>query len=77
MWQAFFNAILRRYGVKDVKIQEVFSLDDDSLAFLPQPVFGLIFLYQYFWEEYESEGEMENDRIWFANQVCAHSHCMT
>ena len=33
--QTLFNYTLREYGVKDVKIQEVFSLDDESLNFLP------------------------------------------
>lgn len=30
-----FNFILREYGVKDVKVQEVFTLDDDMLNSLP------------------------------------------
>ena len=33
--QAFFNVILRELGVKDVKIQELFGVDEDSLGFLP------------------------------------------
>jgi ubiquitin carboxyl-terminal hydrolase L5 len=37
--QTLFNYILREYGVKDVKIQEVFSLDDESLNFLPYVTF--------------------------------------
>lgn len=35
---AFFNVILQDLGVKDVKIQEVFSLDEGSLSFLPQVI---------------------------------------
>ncbi|KAL9946953.1 hypothetical protein ACHAQF_007144 [Verticillium nonalfalfae] len=67
---AFFNAILRDCGVKDVKIQELFSLDEDSLQLLPQPVYGLIFLYQYFAQDCEVDDEQgQDDGIWFANQV--------
>ncbi|ROT42734.1 cysteine proteinase [Sodiomyces alkalinus F11] len=66
---AFFNVILRDYGVKDVKIQEVFSIDDDFLRLLPQPVYGLIFLYQYFSEDYEAEEPSEDSQVWFANQT--------
>lgn len=32
---SFFNVILRDLGVKDVKIQELFSVDEGSLAILP------------------------------------------
>ncbi|CRJ79693.1 hypothetical protein BN1708_000075, partial [Verticillium longisporum] len=67
---AFFNAILRDCGVKDVKIQELFSLDEDSLQLLPQPVYGLIFLYQYFAQDCEVDDEQGQDHgIWFANQT--------
>jgi len=33
--QAFFNVMLKDFGVKGVKVQEVFGLDDDLLAMLP------------------------------------------
>ncbi|KAM0285473.1 hypothetical protein ACHAQH_001423 [Verticillium albo-atrum] len=66
---AFFNAILRDCGVKDVKIQELFSLDEDSLSLLPQPVYGLIFLYQYFAQDCEVDEENQDDGVWFANQT--------
>jgi len=32
---AFFNVILQDLGVRDVKIQELFSVDEGSLAILP------------------------------------------
>jgi ubiquitin carboxyl-terminal hydrolase L5 len=34
-YQALFNVMLREFGVKGIKVQEVFSLDDELLAFLP------------------------------------------
>lgn len=36
--KAYFNVMLREMGVKGVKIQEVFALDDDMLAILPSVV---------------------------------------
>ena len=33
--QALFNFILRQYGVKDVKVKEVVSLDDETMNSLP------------------------------------------
>ena len=32
--QALFNVMLREFGVKGVKVQEVISLDDEMLQFL-------------------------------------------
>ncbi|KAJ0324539.1 hypothetical protein COL5a_007803 [Colletotrichum fioriniae] len=66
---AFFNAMLREMGVKDVKVQEVFAVDEDYVATLPQPVYGLIFLYQYFSENYEDDAVVDSRDVWFANQV--------
>ena len=35
LMQAFFNGILELLGVKGAKIEEVYSVDEDSLAQLP------------------------------------------
>lgn len=32
-------------------------------------MYGLIFLYQYFAEDYEAVEPSENSQVWFANQV--------
>ncbi|KAJ9134764.1 Ubiquitin carboxyl-terminal hydrolase [Pleurostoma richardsiae] len=66
---SFFNVILRQLGVRDVKIQELFAVDEGSLGFLPKPVFGLIFLYQVAEEESNGERPRCPDNIWFANQT--------
>ncbi|KAK1971793.1 ubiquitin carboxyl-terminal hydrolase, family 1 [Colletotrichum sublineola] len=66
---AFFNAMLRELGVKDVKVQEVFSVDENYVATLPQPIYGFIFLYQYFSENYEDDEVVDSRDLWFANQV--------
>ena len=33
--QAFFNIMLKNFGIQGVKVQEIVSLDDEILAFLP------------------------------------------
>ncbi|KKA26337.1 hypothetical protein TD95_004521 [Thielaviopsis punctulata] len=69
---AFFNAILRDLGVKNVRAQEVFSMDD--LAYLGNTVFGLIFLSEFVEDDHETETECNN--VWFANQTADNS-CAT
>ncbi|KAL1852499.1 hypothetical protein VTK73DRAFT_9182 [Phialemonium thermophilum] len=64
---AFFNVILRDLGVEDVRVQELFSVDDDSLAALPKPVHGLIFLHQYVGADVVTDDNPPP--IWFANQT--------
>lgn len=67
---AFFNVMLREMGVRGVKVQEVFGLDDTSLAQLPPPVHALIFLFQY--RETENEEKKATScpkEVWFANQT--------
>ncbi|KAF2667048.1 cysteine proteinase [Microthyrium microscopicum] len=74
---AIFNNLLRGLGVKGAKLQEIYSLDEDQLAFLPKPVFGLIFLFQYSPELVSGEVEGKCPaNIWFANQV-AENCCAT
>lgn len=66
---AFFNVMLRDMGVRGVKINEVYCLDDDDLAILPQPVHALIFLFRY--RETDKDDlptECPSD-VWYAEQV--------
>ncbi|KAI0844876.1 cysteine proteinase [Daldinia vernicosa] len=75
----FFNAILQELGAKDFKVQEVYSLDPDILEFLPKPVHGLIFLFQYDGSD-EPSNEVNRqecpDYLWFTNQTTANA-CAT
>ena len=41
--QAFFNVMLRDFGVEGVRVQEVVSLDPDMLAYLPYDPLRVIF----------------------------------
>ncbi|KAF5677217.1 ubiquitin carboxyl-terminal hydrolase isozyme l5 [Fusarium heterosporum] len=66
---AFFNIILRDLGVRNAKAQEIFTIDQDSLALLPQPVYGLIFLFQYLPGLEETNQEQDANDVWFANQT--------
>lgn len=68
---ALFNFILREYGVKDVKVQEVLGLEDEMLQYLPKPVYGLVFLFKYIDDALEDEEELPKcpNHVWFANQV--------
>ncbi|TGO51329.1 hypothetical protein BCON_0163g00100 [Botryotinia convoluta] len=75
---ALFNYILREYGVKDVKIQEVLSLEDEMLQYLRKPVYGLVFLFKYIEDDSEDEETPLKcpNHIWFANQT-THNACAT
>ncbi|TDZ15211.1 Ubiquitin carboxyl-terminal hydrolase isozyme L5 [Colletotrichum sidae] len=73
---AFFNAMLREMGVLDVKVQEVFCIEEGYVGQLPQPVYGFIFLYQYFTENYEDDEIVDDRDLWFANQTTANA-CAT
>ncbi|RDW73860.1 hypothetical protein BP5796_07302 [Coleophoma crateriformis] len=75
---ALFNFILREYGVKDIKIQEVLSLDDEMLTFLPQPTYGLIFLFKYRDSDAVEDAQLDEcpDHVWFANQTTTNA-CAT
>ena len=66
---AFFNAMLKDMGVRGVKTSEVWSLDDNDLAILPQPVHALIFLFRY---RETDKDELVTEcpaNVWYAEQV--------
>jgi ubiquitin carboxyl-terminal hydrolase L5 len=67
---AIFTNLLHNFGVNCVRIQEIFSLDSDMLAFLPKPVYGIIFLFQYA-SDVDAGDQKEEcpSHIWFANQI--------
>ncbi|OAA56960.1 ubiquitin carboxyl-terminal hydrolase [Niveomyces insectorum RCEF 264] len=69
---AFFNAILKELGVQDAKIHEIFTVDDESMAHLPNPV-GLIFLYKFVEEDENEVREACPDHLWFANQTTSNA----
>jgi ubiquitin carboxyl-terminal hydrolase L5 len=72
--QAFFTTILKDIGVRDLRVHEVFGVDDDALAILPKPVHAVIFLFKY-QEDGTAEQVQETkcpDHVWFANQVSHH-----
>ncbi|MCJ1468707.1 hypothetical protein MMC07_007337 [Pseudocyphellaria aurata] len=66
---AFFNIILKNFGVTGVKVQEVVSLDEEILRHLPQPVYGLIFLFRWREEDPDKQEQSCPEGVWFANQT--------
>ncbi|KAJ5738273.1 hypothetical protein N7493_001428 [Penicillium malachiteum] len=66
---ALFNVMLREFGVKGVKVQEVVSLDEEMMAFLNQPIYGLIFLFRWREDDSENQEAICPDGLWFANQT--------
>lgn len=75
----FFGAMLRELGAKDFTIQEIYSIDADTWKSLPQPVHGLIFLFEYEGDDEPSHDENRPDcpsELWFANQTTANA-CAT
>ncbi|EFW99842.1 ubiquitin carboxyl-terminal hydrolase [Grosmannia clavigera kw1407] len=72
---AFFNFILGELGIQGATIQEVFSVDEASADYLPNPG-GLIFLYRFVEEAEEDVREDCPDELWFANQTTSNA-CAT
>ncbi|KAI4142180.1 MAG: hypothetical protein L6R39_005058 [Caloplaca ligustica] len=66
---AFFNVMLRDFGVRAVRVQEVVSLEPDMLACLPRPVYGLIFLFRWREEDTNKQEPSCPEGVWFANQT--------
>ncbi|KAL5361871.1 hypothetical protein BJX96DRAFT_166217 [Aspergillus floccosus] len=70
---ALFNVMLREFGVKGVKVQEVVSLDDEMMALLNKPVYGLIFLFRWREDDPEKQEASCPEGIWFANQTASNA----
>ncbi|KAI0550948.1 cysteine proteinase [Xylaria curta] len=74
---AFFNAMLQDLDAKTLKVQEVVALDKTILAELPDPVHGLIFLYEWTNEDESHEARQDcPENLWFGNQTTANA-CAT
>ena len=74
---AFFSAILRDMGVRDINIREVIAMLPEFLETLPRPVYGLILLYQYREHGSSDKPEAISSNVWFANQLPAQNSCAT
>ncbi|PYH41140.1 ubiquitin C-terminal hydrolase 37 [Aspergillus saccharolyticus JOP 1030-1] len=73
---ALFNVMLRDFGVKGVKVEEVISLDEDMMATLNKPVYGLIFLSRWREDDPEKQEASCPEGLWFANQTATNA-CAT
>ncbi|KAL4882327.1 hypothetical protein BJY04DRAFT_217246 [Aspergillus karnatakaensis] len=70
---AFFNVMLREFGVTGVKVQEVFSVEDDALPNLNRPVYGVIFLFRWHEDDPEKQEASCPEGLWFANQTTSNA----
>ncbi|PLB39383.1 ubiquitin C-terminal hydrolase 37 [Aspergillus candidus] len=70
---ALFNVMLREFGVKGVKVQEVISLDEEMMEFLNKPIYGLIFLFRWREDDPNKQEASCPDGLWFANQTASNS----
>ncbi|PYH63915.1 ubiquitin C-terminal hydrolase 37 [Aspergillus vadensis CBS 113365] len=70
---AIFNVMLREFGVKGIKIQEVLSLDEEMMAFLNKPIYGLIFLFRWREDDPDKQEASCPEGLWFANQTASNA----
>lgn len=70
---ALFNVMLRDFGVKGVKVQEVVSLDKEMMNCLHKPVYGLIFLFRWREDDPKKQEVTCPEGLWFANQTASNA----
>mmetsp|Transcript_23184 Transcript_23184/g.58766 ORF Transcript_23184/g.58766 Transcript_23184/m.58766 type:complete len:309 (-) Transcript_23184:306-1232(-) len=65
-----FSELIQKFGVSGVQVEELYSVDDESLKPL-DPIYGLIFLFKYDKRLYEGEdAEVDDvDGLYFARQT--------
>jgi ubiquitin carboxyl-terminal hydrolase L5 len=67
--QAIFTQIIKDLGIADVKVQELYDTEEDTLRSI-KDAHGIIFLFR--WKAEQIDEEIETtcpEGIWFANQV--------
>jgi ubiquitin carboxyl-terminal hydrolase L5 len=76
---AYFSAILKDMGVRNIKIEELISLHPEYLVDdpIPSSSYGIIFLYQYRDQGSSDPPEDVSSHVWFANQLPAQNSCAT
>lgn len=74
---AYFSVILREMGVQNVTVREVFAMDPAILEMLPQPIHGIILLFNYRQFGNADQATECPSNVWFANQLPAQNSCAT
>lgn len=70
-----FHELLQDFGVKDVSLEELWSLDADSFTPFAKPIYGLFFLFKYQKRTRTGGGEdaVVPDGLFFAHQVISNA----
>jgi len=63
-----FTELIAELGVEDVQVEELYSLHAEQMQHL-RPIFGLIFLFKWRANEEDGRSPVQNDNVFFAQQV--------
>ena len=68
-----FTTLIEDLSVKGITVEEVFSIDADSLNDLRKPIYGVIFLFKFQGSakhKHERTSQLDQDEsLWFSSQV--------
>jgi ubiquitin carboxyl-terminal hydrolase L5 len=64
-----FTELIQKIGVQGVQVEELITLDDQTVIQEFEPCYGLIFLFKYIPEHKTQREIVEREDIWFAKQV--------
>eukprot|EP00357_Protocruzia_adherens_P027482 CAMPEP_0114976606 /NCGR_PEP_ID=MMETSP0216-20121206/2765_1 /TAXON_ID=223996 /ORGANISM="Protocruzia adherens, Strain Boccale" /LENGTH=359 /DNA_ID=CAMNT_0002337551 /DNA_START=51 /DNA_END=1130 /DNA_ORIENTATION=+ len=74
---AVFTELIQKFGVEGVKVEELFTLEDDAYLHDVKPIYGLIFLFKWSPEQPKSEvQEVFDPELFFSQQTITNS-CAT
>ena len=64
-----FESMLHKLGASGLAVRHVFSLDQDDLQLLPQPILGFMFCFRHSYDDGTAQVESCPKNVWFANQT--------
>ena len=72
-----FTALIDGIGVKDIVVEELYTLHDEDLLASMKPIYGLIFLFK--WQKQDEElfnHQYYDSNVYFAKQIITNA-CAT